>query len=193
MGLVAAGGRDTKVIRPLSGIVAATAVALGGAMVLAQQPPAPAAYTPEQATAGGAVYRSSCASCHLPDLGGRNEAPQLAGPNFRNAWGNRPARELQDFIHKTMPPGGPLLSPADAAQVTAFILQANGLVASGARCTGRGCCGRPRARAVMTRRPPAQPLQPRRRRRAASRSLAKSNASCPSPRTCCATRRPATG
>ena len=32
-----------------------------------------------QATAGQTAYEANCASCHVADLGGRNEAPQLAG------------------------------------------------------------------------------------------------------------------
>jgi PQQ-dependent dehydrogenase (methanol/ethanol family) len=104
-------------------------VPLLAAAVIAQQPAPAAQYTPEQAAAGRTVYMTNCASCHLPDLGGRNEAPQLAGVNFRNQWGNRPPAQLQDFIHKTMPPGGPQLSPAEATNVTAFILQANGAIA----------------------------------------------------------------
>jgi alcohol dehydrogenase (cytochrome c) len=149
------------VARTFRSAIFATAAVLGGAIAVAQQPTAPAPYTPEQAAAGRAVYLAQCASCHLPDLGGRNEAPQLAGSNFQNAWGKRPARELEDFIHKTMPPGGPLLSPTDAANVTAFILQANGLVAaSGARPpgapggAGRGAAGGDEAPARAAAAPP---------------------------------------
>src|SRR5437868_4387108 len=48
-----------------------------------------AVYTASQAAEGLALYQTNCASCHLPDLSGRNEAPQLAGGNFMNAWGPR--------------------------------------------------------------------------------------------------------
>ena len=57
------------------------AAAVGIVIVAAQQSSA-GVYTAAQATAGRAVYQASCASCHLPDLAGRNEAPQLAGNNF---------------------------------------------------------------------------------------------------------------
>ena len=44
------------------------------------------------------MYQASCASCHLPDLGGRNEAPPLAGANFMNTWRTRTTRDLFEFI-----------------------------------------------------------------------------------------------
>jgi mono/diheme cytochrome c family protein len=56
--------------------------------------PNSAAYTAAQAADGFATYQTNCASCHLPDLTGRNEAPQLAGGNFMNAWESRTTREL---------------------------------------------------------------------------------------------------
>src|SRR5439155_925666 len=70
---------------------------LGIALVAGQQPPA-AVYTAEQAAAGRAAYQANCASCHLADLGGRNEAPQLAGINFMNTWRARSTRDLLELI-----------------------------------------------------------------------------------------------
>jgi mono/diheme cytochrome c family protein len=64
----------------------------------------PAAYTEAQATAGLASYLSDCANCHLPDLAGRNEAPQLAGGNFMNVWASRTTTDLIRFTQATMPP-----------------------------------------------------------------------------------------
>jgi alcohol dehydrogenase (cytochrome c) len=113
--------------------------AVGAIAVISAQQAAPGTYTAEQATAGRALYQASCASCHLPDLGGRNEAPPLAGVNFQTEWASRPAAELQDSILKTMPPGGPALGPAEAASVTAFILQANNALSG---TSGRGAAGR---------------------------------------------------
>jgi mono/diheme cytochrome c family protein len=60
----------------------------------------PAAYTAGQATDGRAAYQANCASCHLPDLAGRNEAPQLAGGNFMSAWGSRTTAELANALRK---------------------------------------------------------------------------------------------
>ena len=85
-----------------------------------------AVYTAAQGNAGRTVYQASCASCHLPDLAGRNEAPQLAGNNFMNTWRARTTRDLFEFIQSTMPPTGENLSADQYLAVTAFILQANG-------------------------------------------------------------------
>ena len=42
-----------------------------------------------------------------PDLGGPNEAAQLAGANFLSAWGNRSAADLIAYITNAMPPANP--------------------------------------------------------------------------------------
>ena len=55
-------------------------------------------FTSGQAEAGRAAYQSNCSSCHLPGLGGRNEAPQLAGGNFIRAWGARTPAALFAYI-----------------------------------------------------------------------------------------------
>jgi alcohol dehydrogenase (cytochrome c) len=85
------------------------------------------AYTAAQAADGMAAYQTNCASCHLPDLSGRNEAPPLAGANFMNAWRSRTTSELIGYIQSTMPPsnrGG--LSDEAYANIVSFFLQANG-------------------------------------------------------------------
>src|SRR5579872_1515884 len=92
----------------------------------AAQAPAAGVFTAEQAAAGRAVYTASCASCHLPDLAGRNEAPQLAGNNFMNTWRARTTRDLFEFIQSTMPPAAASLNDEQYLAVTAFLLQANG-------------------------------------------------------------------
>ena len=116
------------------------AAPLGIALVAGQQPPAlrepqdrpeqsrgaASVYTAEQATAGRAAYQASCASCHLADLAGRNEAPQLAGNNFMNTWRSRSTRDLFELIQSTMPPTGENLPAAQYLAVTAYLLQANG-------------------------------------------------------------------
>jgi len=84
-------------------------------------------YTSAQASDGLAAYQTNCASCHLPDLAGRNEAPQLAGSNFINAWGARSTAELFRYMQSAMPPsnaGG--LSDDVYASIVAFLLWANG-------------------------------------------------------------------
>ena len=87
-------------------------------------------FTAEQASAGRAIYQSTCSSCHLPDLKGTFEAPPLAGANFMNMWRNRPTSDLFTRIRNSMPISNPgSLSDQDAANLVAFILQANGATA----------------------------------------------------------------
>ena len=103
-------------------------------MVLGTCAPASAQFTAAQATAGQATYQTSCSSCHAADLGGRNEAPQLAGSNFMTAWGTRTAGELVTYIQTTMPPGTPgALGAAAYGNLGAFILQSNGALAGRSR------------------------------------------------------------
>ena len=90
----------------------------------AQQRPA-GPYTAEQASAGRAAYQANCASCHAPDLSGR-EGPQLAGANFMSQWGDKTAGDLIGFMRATMPPGaGGSLPDQTYINLAAFILDAN--------------------------------------------------------------------
>jgi PQQ-dependent dehydrogenase (methanol/ethanol family) len=118
---------------PLTWAAVLAAMPLGIALVAASpeprrggQQPAGTVFTAQQAAAGSSVYAASCASCHMADLAGRNEAPQLAGNNFMNTWRNRSTKDLFEFIQSTMPPTGESLSEAQFLSVTAYILQANG-------------------------------------------------------------------
>jgi alcohol dehydrogenase (cytochrome c) len=97
--------------------------------VVEGQQPAAAIYTAAQADAGRAAYEANCASCHLPDMAGRNEAPALRGVNFMNEWRTRPIRELVELIQATMPPGGARLGADDYVNIAAYILQSNGAAA----------------------------------------------------------------
>src|SRR4051794_25818645 len=84
-------------------------------------------FTAAQAKAGRSAYQANCASCHMPDLAGRNEAPQLAGPNFMLAWRARTAGALDAYIQETMPPGNRGgLGQEMYVNLTAFLLEANG-------------------------------------------------------------------
>ena len=63
-------------------LIAASLLAVAFSLSLtAGQTPA-GVFTAQQAAAGRAAYQASCASCHLPDLRGRNEASPLAGPEL---------------------------------------------------------------------------------------------------------------
>jgi alcohol dehydrogenase (cytochrome c) len=103
-------------------IVAACGVIVVSQLV-GQQQAGP--YTAEQASAGRAAYQTNCASCHAPDLSGR-EGPQLAGANFMGQWGDKTAGDLIGFMRATMPPGSNgSLSDQTYINLAAFILDAN--------------------------------------------------------------------
>ncbi len=112
-------------MRTLMAVAAACAAA--SAIVAGQQPAA--VFTADQAAAGRAAYQASCAGCHMPDLAGRNEAPQLAGNNFMNTWRGRTTRDLFEYIESTMPPTGANLGAEQYLVITAYLLQANGAAA----------------------------------------------------------------
>ncbi len=121
-------------------VVAALGVALAGTANAvftagAAQTPPGAVYTAAQAASGRDSYQARCSSCHLADLGGRNEASPLTGPSFMNVWRTRPTKELYDYIRTSMPPGGAPLGVNEYVNVTAFILQANGAAAGAAALT----------------------------------------------------------
>ena len=83
-------------------------------------------YMATQADTGSELYGEQCAVCHLTNLEGEFEAPELAGPNFRNTWGARPVTELMDLIRTTMPPEGVgSLAPEQVAAIVAYLLRAN--------------------------------------------------------------------
>ena len=89
-------------------------------------------YTNAQAEAGATVYEATCSECHLTDFQGSFEAPELAGPNFRNTWGGRRVGDLLVLIGATMPPqAAGSLSAEQVASVLAYILRANDVQADG--------------------------------------------------------------
>src|SRR5207247_7676795 len=131
---------------------AAIVIALCSVMVVAgQQRGAGGLYTAAQAAAGRTAYQANCAACHLANLAGQGDVPQLAGSTFIDGWGRRSTRDLVSFLQLTMPPARPgSLSPEEYVNIAAFILQANGApagnqlltanteVAIGSVATGQG-------------------------------------------------------
>lgn len=87
---------------------------------------APASYTLEQAVTGRAAYERSCAECHLSDMAGSFEAPELAGPNFRRYWSGVPAAELLDMVAAMPPSEEGSLGDDTYAAIAAYILSRNG-------------------------------------------------------------------
>ncbi len=137
--------------------LACVLVAVATLNIAAGQAPGEPAYTAAQADAGQASYQANCASCHLPDLAGQNEAPALRGPNFMRTWRERSTRDLVDYMQATMPPGRPSLGPQEYVNLAAFILRSNGAaagaqalqpsgsVAIGSLATGQAPTARPAA------------------------------------------------
>lgn len=111
------------------GIGVSVMVVCAAAFVAGQQTPGAPVYTADQAAAGRVAYQANCAGCHMPDLGGRGEAPPLAGANFMSTWGGRSTRDLLDYMSTTMPPGGPALGADAYAWIMAYVLQSNGAAA----------------------------------------------------------------
>jgi mono/diheme cytochrome c family protein len=105
------------------------AVVVSGALASAWQLPAAPIFTAEQAAAGKATFTKVCASCHLADLAGNDDAPALAGPQFQAMWKTRSTKELLDYMAGAMPPGGSTLNAADYASIVAYILERNGAAA----------------------------------------------------------------
>src|SRR3954471_24701089 len=102
-------------------------VAIGA---IAAQPPAqPSApvYTAGQAEAGRSAYDATCSGCHLRDLKGSFEAPQLAGGNFLNEWGDKSVADLHSYLMTSMPPSDPGAPGSQTMiNIVAYVLQANG-------------------------------------------------------------------
>ena len=146
--------------RGSAALLAALVVAAGGT-ALGQAQTGQAPYSADQAQTGEALYLQQCASCHLTDLRGQFEAPELAGPNFRNIWGNRSVADLLTVIDETMPVQAPgSLSEEQRSAIVAFILRENGVAPSGTRLTVASAgMVRPDGRAATVRaedvRPPA--------------------------------------
>ena len=85
-------------------------------------PAAPAIYTEEQATRGAEVFSSVCMDCHA--------RKDFSDEEFKGKWRGRTAFDLFDRIRSTMPESSPgSLERASYLDVTAYMLQLNGLVA----------------------------------------------------------------
>ena len=73
----------------------------------------------------------------MPNLSGSFEAPELAGPTFRGAWGGQSVEVLIERVGTTMPPDTPgSLASAEYARIVAYILQANGFAAGDVPLSG---------------------------------------------------------
>ena len=123
----------------VAGVVALAAVATGvefsrhlEAQLEAQALTAPS-FSADQRNAGEAIYKQSCASCHGANLDDGEFAPPLRGVDFRASWFGQSADNLFAKI-ETMPPTAPgsLDAPAHA-NVMAYLLSQNTILAGQAR------------------------------------------------------------
>src|SRR3989442_6714352 len=114
--------------RPPVVIFGVVFAALTIGLIAAQQPPqSRASFTAAQADAGRSAYDASCSGCHLRDLKGSFEAPQLAGGNFLNEWGDKSVADLHKYLMASMPPMDPGAPGSEAMiNIVSYILQANG-------------------------------------------------------------------
>ncbi|HEY2106982.1 MAG TPA: PQQ-binding-like beta-propeller repeat protein, partial [Candidatus Binataceae bacterium] len=144
-----------KLIVIAAGTLSAAALLTG--ILTGQQPQlATAPFTQAQADAGRGAYQTTCAACHGPDLGGRNDASQLAGSLFMGSWGNRTTADLVGFMQAAMPPGNAgRLDEAIYLNIAAFILDSNGarpgtqaLTTSAKVAIGTIATGQPRVQAA---------------------------------------------
>ena len=97
----------------------------------AQQGPTQSAptYTAAQAAAGKTAYDASCASCHGGNLDDGALAPALKGVGFVQKYGGKSVEALFAKV-ASMPPASPNSLGAEAtARITAYLLQANAIVA----------------------------------------------------------------
>jgi len=106
-------------------IVAVSSLAGLGAFA---QSPVAASYTAAQATRGSVLFSAKCAVCHGEELTGGPGTPPLKGPEFQFTWKSKSVSELVAFLREKMPPGGAdTLTDGQYTDVTALILQANGV------------------------------------------------------------------
>ncbi|MDA0926626.1 MAG: PQQ-binding-like beta-propeller repeat protein [Proteobacteria bacterium] len=106
------------------------ALMLAGSAVSAQELQQ-AGFSAAQAARGETLYQQNCAACHLADLTGSFEAPNLADSSFRSNWANRGVAEFTDLLRRTMPPQAPgSLNETQYLEITAFLLRANAIDAS---------------------------------------------------------------
>ena len=121
--------REQSAMNTIPQLLALTCLLASGS-TLAQQLQQ-ANYEEGQAERGELLYKQNCAACHLADLSGSFEAPNLADNSFRNNWSNRGMQEFLDMLRRTMPPQAPgSLSESQYQDVSAFLLSANAIPAS---------------------------------------------------------------
>lgn len=86
-------------------------------------------YSEAQAVRGSKQYFQHCSVCHAANLRGTYETPPLVG-RFMPDWAGSTLDDLYQYISSAMPLDHPdSLSPANYADIIAFLLKQNGLPA----------------------------------------------------------------
>ena len=99
--------------------------------VLSGQELKQASFSADQAARGSELYQQNCSACHLANLTGSFEAPNLADTGFRSNWANRRVDEFVEMLQRTMPPQAPgSLDQSQYLDISAFLLEANNISAS---------------------------------------------------------------
>ena len=114
-----------------AGILILLASIAGGAGVFAQaqKTTRDKVYSKAQADRGAILYEKTCAGCHDPKkLDPKKEkGPELVGERFASEWHDKPLSSVLETTFLTMPnDGSAVLTEEQAADVIAYILQANG-------------------------------------------------------------------
>jgi len=118
--------------------IAAVAATFSVVMLTAQAPQPGGGGFAAQAQAGQAIYARSCATCHGAALEGGSNAPDLKSAVFLVQWRPQTTRDLFTTIKASMPPGSEgSLGDEAYLNLTAFILQSNGLTSNGALAADR--------------------------------------------------------
>lgn len=103
-------------------------LAASSMLTAAQKTTRDGVYTKAQADRVAELYGKVCVNCHDPAkvAEGKKPAPPLLGDVFLDTWKDRPLGELMAIIRLTMPnDGSAVLTPDDAIDLAAYILQAN--------------------------------------------------------------------
>jgi mono/diheme cytochrome c family protein len=104
------------------------------ARILMAQAGRPVSYSESQASRGEKIFKEVCADCHGSNLrGGLIGGPPLTGSAFEEKYfKGTPASAIFAFTSTLMPPDAPgQFSPAEYADMIAFILRENGVQTNG--------------------------------------------------------------
>lgn len=90
----------------------------------------PVMFTAAQAGRGKVAYEANCVTCHGVNMVDTAYGTPLAGPYFDDKWRGKTVLEFFQYAHDKMPPSRPgALTDQEYADITAYVLQVNGVAA----------------------------------------------------------------